>query len=123
MSLAIFWASLSCLVRGLSPVVMTLNIEGENFLVPNLVRVVLGQVLGHGVPLIICPDLLLVTVNSRMRGKSRLSSISHLANVAGPGVVGAGSQVTGARAGHAAVREQTPGEVGAGQEGARKSGI
>ena len=35
------------------------------------------------------------------------------------GVVGPSPQMTRARAGHPAVREQAPGEVGAGQEGAQ----
>ena len=86
---------LLCLSKlsGQGPLPRRHNLEGEHVLIPDLVRVVLGQVLGHGVPLIICPDLLLVTVNSRMRGKSRFSSVSHFANVAGPGVIGAGSQL------------------------------
>ena len=65
---------LLCLSKlsGQGPLPCRHNLEGEHVLVPDLGRVVLGQVLRHGVPLIICPDLLLVTVNSRMRGKSRL---------------------------------------------------
>ena len=79
----------------------------------------LGQVLSHRISLVIGPDLLFMTVDSCMRREPRFSSIPHLANVADPGVIGAGPQMTRARAGHAAVREQTPGEVGAGQEGAK----
>ena len=53
-----------------------------------------------------------------MRRESRFSLIPHLANVTDSGVIGPGPQMTRARAGHSAVREQAPGEVGAGQEGA-----
>ena len=63
-------------LSGQGPLTCCQDLEGENFLVPNLVRVVLGQVLGHGVPLVVCSDLLLVTVNSRMRGETRLSPVS-----------------------------------------------
>ena len=59
-----------------------------------------------------------MTVYLRMRRESRLSSIPHLADVTDPGVIGPGPQMTRAQAGHAAAREQAPGEVGAGQEGA-----
>ena len=74
--------------------------------------------LGHGIFLVISPYLFLVTVDPRMRREARLSSVSHFTNVAHSGVVSSGSEMTGAQAGHPAVREQAPGEVGAGQEGA-----
>ena len=60
-----------------------------------------------------------MAVNLCMRRESRLSSISHLANVTDSGVIGPGPQMTRARAGHSAVQEQAPGEVGACQEGAK----
>ena len=52
------------------------HLEGERVLVSDLVRVMLGQMLSHRVPLVIRPDLLFMAVYSRMRGKPRLSSIS-----------------------------------------------
>ena len=90
---------------GQGPLTRCHHLEREHVLVLDLGRVMLGQVLRHGVLLVIGSNLFLVTVNPRMRREARLSSVSHLADVAGPGVVGAGSQVTGARAGHPAVRE------------------
>ena len=92
-------------LSGQGPLPCRHHLEGECVFVPDLVRVVLGQVLRHGVTLIICSDLLFMAVNSRMRREPRLSSIPHLANVAGPGVVGPGPQMTRARAGHPAVGE------------------
>ena len=96
---------------GQGPLPCRHHLEGERVQTLHLVRVMLGQMLRHRVLLVIGPDLLLMGVNSRVRRKSRLSSVPHLANITDPGVIAAGSEVTGARAGHVAVREQAPREV------------
>ena len=93
---------------GQGPLPCRHHLEGELVLVLDLGRVVLGQVLSHGVLLVISSNLLLVTVNPRMCRETRLSSIPHLTTIADSGVVSPGSEMTRARAGHPAVREQTP---------------
>ena len=54
---------------------------------------VIGQVLGHGVPLVICSDLLLVRIDPSVGGEPRLAPVPLGADGADPGVIGPRSQV------------------------------
>ena len=69
------------------------HLEGKHLSLLLLSRVGAGQRLGHRVSLIICSDLLLVRVYPCVRRESSLSSVSHLANIANPGVIRPGPQV------------------------------
>ena len=62
-------------LSGQGPLACRHHLEREHVFIPDLGWMILGQVLRHGVPLVIGSDLLLMAVNPRMRREPRLSSI------------------------------------------------
>ena len=73
--------------------------------------------LSHGIPLVICLDLFLMTVNPSMSRESRFPPLPLGADGADPHRVGPCSQMGWARVLHAAVWVEAAREVGPGQEG------
>ena len=113
--------NLLCLseLPGQRPLPSCHHLKGECLRVLPLSRVVVGQVLCHGVALVICSDRLLMRINPSMSREPRLPSVPLGADRTDPGVVCPSSEMTRARLLHAAVWVEAAREVRPGQDGAK----